>query len=70
MPCKSCLVLELQFDILLKESKNLSMIPILVNHFQRRDLKINVIDNQVIINESGIRELLDFSEHFMGIEDL
>ena len=71
MPCKSCLVLELQFDILLKESKNLSMIPILVNHFQRRDLMIKVIDdNQVIINESGVRELLDFSEHFMDIENL
>lgn len=70
MPCKSCLVLELQFDILLKESKNLSMIPILVNHFQRRDLMIKVNDNQVIINESGVRELLDFSEHFMDIENL
>ena len=70
MPCKSCLVLELQFDILLKESKNLSMIPVLVNHFQRRDLMIKVKDNQVIINESGVRELLDFSEHFMDIENL
>lgn len=71
MPCKSCVVLELQFDILLKESKNLSMIPILVNHFQRRDLMIKVIDdNQVLINESGVRELLDFSEHFMDIENL
>lgn len=70
MPCKSCLVLELQFDILLKNPKNISMIPILVNHFQRRNLTIKVEGNQLIIYESGVRELLDFSRHFMDRENL
>lgn len=70
MPCKSCLVLELQFEILLKNPKNILMIPVLVNHFQRNKLTVKVEGNQLIINESGVREFLDFSAHFMDVENL
>lgn len=70
MPCKSCLVLELQFDIQLKGSQNSLMLPTVVNHFQRRSLMIKVETDHFIIHESGVRELLDFSRHYMDIENI
>ena len=61
MPCKSCLVLELQFDIQLKGQQNLSLMEKVVNYFKRRGLLISVKDDFFIIQESGVRELLIFA---------
>ena len=70
MPCKSCLVLELQFEIQLKGTKNLSMIPTVVNHFQRRNLMFKKDGDHFIIHESGIKEFLDFARHYLEIEHI
>lgn len=65
MPCKSCLVLELQFEILLKGTQNLAMIPMVEKHLQRNNLSISVDGAQITILESGVREFLDFSKDYM-----
>ena len=67
MPCKSCLVLELQFEIQLKGAKNLSMIPTVENFFQRRNLVFKKENEHFIIQESGIKEFLDFARHYLDI---
>lgn len=67
MPCKSCLVLELQFDIQLKGQQNLSLMEKVVNYFKRRGLLISVKDDFFIIQESGVRELLDFCHDYMDL---
>ena len=70
MPCKSCLVLELQFEIQLKGAHNLSMIPTVENFFQRRDLIFKKEDTYFIIHESGIKEFLDFARHYLEIDQI
>lgn len=70
MPCKSCLVLELQFEIHLKGAHNLSMLPTVVNHFQRRNLLLKKDGDYLIINEFGVKEFLDFARHYLEIEHI
>lgn len=65
MTCKNCLVLELQFEIRLKGTQNLSMVDTIMNHFNRRGFKINIDNGHLIIHESGVREFLDFCHDFM-----
>ena len=70
MPCKSCLVLELQFEIQVKGAHNLSMLPTVLNHFQRRNLTLKKDGDHLIIHESGVKEFLDFARHYMEIEQI
>jgi len=68
MPCKSCLVLELQYDIQLKGNQNLSMMEKVVNHFKRRGFLISANEDYLVIHESGVREFLDFCLDYMDKE--
>lgn len=68
MPCKSCLVLELQYDIQLVGYKNLTMMEKVVNHFKRRGFFVSAYDDYFIIQESGVREFLDFCNDYMDKE--
>ncbi len=70
MACKNCLVLELQFEILLQGNQNISMIDIVMEHFKRRGLMIKKEKDLLIIKESGTREFLDFSRDFMEIDKI
>lgn len=71
MSCKGCLVLDLQFEILLKGTKNASMIHTLVNYFQMRNLQIHIKDNNhLILNESSTREFLDFCRDNMDYDNI
>lgn len=71
MSCQGCLVLDLQFEILLKGTKNSSMINTLVNYFQMRNLQIHVEDNNhLILSESSAREFLDFCRDNMDYENI
>lgn len=65
MSCKNCIVTELQFDILLKGVENLAMMDLIVHHFNRRNLSITKKDSFFTIQESGVKELLDFSKDYM-----
>ncbi|WP_102693288.1 EAL domain-containing protein [Rummeliibacillus pycnus] len=70
MTCKNCLILELQFEILLSGHKNISMTDTIFNHFTRRNLIIKIKDNHLFINESGVREFLDFCKDYMDEENV
>lgn len=67
MPCKSCLVLELQFDIQLKGHRNLSLMEKVVHHFKRRGFLLSVKDDYFMIQESGVREFVDFCHDYMDL---
>lgn len=68
MPCRSCLVLELEFEIQLNSAENRALIPSIVHFFQRRELEINVEGDYLYMNELGAKEFLDFSTGHMDLE--
>ena len=70
MSCRNCLVSELQFDILLEGENNLAMLDMIVDHFQRRNLTIAKKDYLLTIQESGVKEFLDFSRDYMEPEQI
>lgn len=70
MSCKNCVISELQFDILLEGEKNIAMMDMIVDHFNRRNLTISKKEMLVTIQESGVKEFLDFSRDYMEPEQI
>src|SRR5690606_36421593 len=70
MSCKNCIVSELQFDILLEGEKNIAMMDMIVDHFNRRNLTIIKKNQLVKIKESGVKEFIDFSRDYMEPEQI
>ncbi|MGA4517649.1 EAL domain-containing protein [Solibacillus silvestris] len=68
MSCRDCVVSELQFEILLKGENNIAMLDMIVEHFNRRNLTITKKEQIVMIQESGVKEFLDFSRDYMEPE--
>lgn len=70
MSCRNCLVSELQFDILLEGENNLAMLDMIIDHFNRRNLTIAKKDQLLTIQESGVKEFLDFCRDYMELEQI
>lgn len=70
MPCKSCLVLELQYKIKLEGSKNLSLCQTIITHLTRRGFAIDESAEYLTISESGVKEFLDFCQDYMDQENV
>jgi EAL domain-containing protein (putative c-di-GMP-specific phosphodiesterase class I) len=64
--CNSCLVGELKVEILVEGEENLRIIPDVKRHLNRRNIVVKMKgDNKLVINESGVREFLDFGKDHM-----
>lgn len=70
MACKNCLVMELQFEILVQGTQNVSLMDIVMDHFNRRGLVMIKKEDLLTIQESGAREFLDFSRDYMDINKI
>lgn len=56
MPCRSCLVLALEFEIQLMSKENQTVIPSIQQFFKRRQLELTVEKNSLYMNEQGAKE--------------
>lgn len=70
MACKNCLVMELQFEILVQGTQNVSLMDMVMDHFNRRGLVMIKKEDLLTIQESGAREFLDFSRDYMDINKI
>ncbi|WP_332645807.1 EAL domain-containing protein [Lysinibacillus sp. 54212] len=70
MPCKSCLVLELEYEIGLMGSKNISLRQTIINHLTRRGFRIDGSNDFLKIGESAVKEFLDFCQDYMDQENV
>lgn len=70
MGCRNCIMYELNFDIKIAGQQNESMEQILVNYFKRLGIAAQKVKNYYIVSESVVRELLDFAQDFMAIDEL
>jgi EAL domain-containing protein (putative c-di-GMP-specific phosphodiesterase class I) len=69
--CKGCFIGELKVEILVEGEENLQILPDVERHLNRRDIVVKLKgDNELIINESGVREFLDFGKDHMKLEKL
>ena len=70
MVCKSCLMLELKFDVKLLGTENQSKKENIVQHLKRGGYWVNAEGDIVRIKESGVREFLDFCRDFMDMDNV
>ncbi|AMA63574.1 EAL domain-containing protein [Kurthia gibsonii] len=70
MPCRSCLVLALEFEIQLMSKENQTVIPSIQQFFKRRQLELTVEKNSLYMNEQGAKEFLDFSTGHMDLAEM
>ncbi|MFC4409057.1 EAL domain-containing protein [Chungangia koreensis] len=70
MPCQSCIVQELSVDIKFEGPQNQQMLDDVRNHLNRRDFWFEETEGIMTMTESGVKELLDFSQDYMEIEHI
>lgn len=70
MPCKNCLVLELQFEMKLRGDRNLAAIDMVINYLTRNEMSVKRQQGILIIKESSMKEFLDFCRDHLDIEEI
>ena len=70
LPCKSCIINELEYEFKLEGTRNIAMREEVINHLKRRKIKLNASENALLVGESGVKELMDFFYHHMTPEEV
>lgn len=70
MKCKSCLVEKAEYEIKFEGSLNHSMLPGVIKHLSRRKAEVKVKENLLLMNESGVKELVDFCIDHMNPSEI
>ncbi|MGK7377128.1 EAL domain-containing protein [Planococcus sp. 1R117A] len=70
MQCNNCSVAELKFEIKVEGESNLSALPQIVDHMERRGIPVKAKEQGLLIPESGAKEFMDFCRHFMELEQV
>ncbi len=65
MDCNNCTVGELKFEIKVEGEFNLSMLQDVMEHFNRKEMKIEQKGNKFILMESEVRDFADFCKDHM-----
>lgn len=70
MQCNNCSVEDLQFEIKLEGTKNLSALQLIVDHLKRRDLEVTQKKSKLQMDEKGAREFLDFGQDLLDVDQI
>ena len=66
MNCTSCLIEEAEYEIMFKGDLNITMLPDIIKHLNRRKIEVKVNENRLFIKELGVRELFNFCMDHMN----
>ena len=70
MDCSGCSVSDLNFEVKFKGQANISVIPHVVEHMERRGFWLTRKDHKVQLDEKGAREFLDFCMDILQPEEM
>lgn len=70
VPCRSCLMLELEYEIRFGGTENEAQLENVLNHLSRRKIWFKNAENGLTIKEAGVREFIDYCHDFLNMDQL
>ena len=68
MPCTSCAVDALKFEVKLEGQTNLAALQLVIDHLERREIHVVQRKNNLQLDEKGAREFVDFCRDLLDVE--